>query len=65
MKIGGTTSIKANGYVLSGYYAWNITGNSKAKLFEFSSSSFGIENFTAPYDAILPYWDPISGYTYK
>lgn len=53
MKIEGPTAITGNGLILSGYYAMAITGSNRPKLFELSSPSFSIDNFTPPYDAIL------------
>ena len=53
MKISGPTSITGLRSVLSGYYAWELTGSHKLKLFELSSPSYGISLFQPPYDAVL------------
>ena len=54
MKIEGNLGISGQGYVLSGYYTWRATGSPKPKLFELSSPSYLINNFSPPYDAYLP-----------
>ena len=55
MKIAGSAGFAAtSNYILSGYYDWSFSNGIKARLFELSSSSFGIDNFLAPYDAVLP-----------
>ena len=53
MNISGPTSITGQSYILSGYYSWSISGSVRPKLFEFSSPTYPIGNFIAPYDAKL------------
>lgn len=53
MKIFGPTSLTGSRNILSGYYAWAVTGLNKPKLFELSSPSFPIQNFQLPYDATV------------
>lgn len=54
MKIGADTTITGNGNILSGYYAYALSGGLKLKLFELSSPMFPVEWFAPPYDAVLP-----------
>lgn len=53
MKISGPTAVTGSRGILSGYYAWDLTGSNKLKLFELSSQSYAITNFQPPYDAVL------------
>ena len=53
MKIFGQAAITGNGLVMSGYYAYAVSGNRKPKLLELSSPTYTIEHFDPPYDAIL------------
>lgn len=60
MKIDTNMAVTGNGTVLSGHYAYTLSGGLKLRLFELSSPKFPVDSFSPPYDAVLP--DPVSGF---
>ena len=61
MKISGPTTILEKGYILTGYYVRASSGVLKPKLYELSSTAYGIQNFSAPYDVVLLNTNRLSG----